>query len=189
MTVALTPIAPGPSGLLFALGIQALSSFAWAQTNRIEPTGSYVHAAPQEAPQAVVLDAQEMAQSLRSAGMPVAAIAEMARVERKTIYAWLDGTDARAERASRLATVHGLLMAAGMDLRALWRVGERPLSTGLTLRQILRAETLDMPSVIAALEELRPAVDRHARREAKRGSVRPGASNPIIDEVAVADLG
>ena len=190
MIVALPQRHSGSSGLfLFACGIQALTHLAWAQTNRIEPTGSYVHVAPREVATAALLDAQEMVQSLRKAGMPVAAIAEMARVERKTVYAWLDGSDARAERVSRLAEVYGLLLGTGVDLRALWRVGERPLSAGATLRQLLKAETLDAPSVAAALEELRPAIDRHVQREAKRGPVRSGAPNPIIDEMAVADLG
>jgi hypothetical protein len=116
---------PGPGGLLLALAPCGLhpnfAPSAWARTSRIEPTATYVSLASPK-PEVAVVDVQEMVRSLRDGGMPVAAIAEMARVERKTVYAWLEGGNAHPERESRLAEIHGLLTRAGMDLHALWRV-------------------------------------------------------------------
>lgn len=189
---ALAQRVPGPGGLLLALaacGLQAnFAPSAWARTSRIEPTATYVSLASPK-PEVAVVDVQEMVRSLRNGGMPVAAIAEMARVERKTVYAWLEGGNAHPERESRLAEVHGLLTHAGMDLHALWRVSARALSSGATLRQLLGAELLNVASVWAALDELRPAVERQARREASRMPPKPGASNPVLDEVPAADMG
>ena len=52
---------------------------------------------------------QEMVAALRDQGLPITAIAEMMGVERKTIYAWLDGSAVRDENAARLSTLYQLL--------------------------------------------------------------------------------
>lgn len=190
MVAALTQRVPGPGGLLLAFaacGLQStFASSALARSGRIEPIATYVFVALPK-PETAVVDVQEMVRSLREGGMPVAAIAEVARVERKTVYAWLEGGSAHPERESRLAEIHGLLTRSGMGLHALWRFSARALPSGATLRQLLAAEALDAASVQAALEELRPAVQRQARREAERLPPKPGARNPVLDEVPVAD--
>jgi hypothetical protein len=50
----------------------------------------------------VVQTVQDMVVSLRDNGLPISAIAEIAKVERKTVYSWLDGTDVRETNAARV---------------------------------------------------------------------------------------
>lgn len=185
---ALAQRRPGGALLMLACLPASFAAMAWARTNRIEPIGSYVSRITPEVV-APVVDVRAMVATLRDGGLPVAAIAEMARVERKTVYAWLDGGEARPERESRLVALHGLLTGAGLDLRGLWRVASRPLASGATLRQLLGAETLDATAVTAALRALEPAVARQTRSETARLPASVSARNAVLDDVPVADLG
>ena len=176
------------SGALLLLACSLPPSFAasaLACTGRIEPIASFVFVT--ESVPAISL--REMVGDLRDAGLPVAAIAEMARVERKTVYAWLDGGEARPERESRLAEIHYLLTSSGLDLRALWRFAGRPLSSGTTLREYLSAEVLDAADINDALYALKPTVERQARREAARLATQTNSRHSVLDDVPTADLG
>lgn len=165
------------------------SAGVWPQTARIDAVSSYTTGAMAAAAKASSANAQEMVRSLRDAGLPMAAIAEMARVERKTVYAWLDGGEARAERESRLAEIHALLIGSRLDLHALWRVSGRPLTSGMNLKQALGSEVLDEQVIREAFAELQPAVERQMLRAAVRIPSRFNTPNPILDNVPTADLG
>jgi hypothetical protein len=133
----------------------------------------------------VVQTVQDMVVSLRDNGLPISAIAEIAKVERKTVYSWLDGTDVRETNAARVETLFSLLDAAGIDYRSLHRVWNRKLSHGASIKEFLCVELLSEKAISDALNELAPAIKRHWEREdARRYS--PSASNPVIDEMPVA---
>jgi hypothetical protein len=93
-----------------------------------------VRAEPKPVPK-VVLTVQDMVMSLRDNGLPISAIAEIAKVERK-IYSWLDGTDVRETNAARVETLFRLLDAAVIDYRSLHRVWNRNLSHGASVKEL-----------------------------------------------------
>ena len=71
-----------------------------------------------------------MVATLKSGGMPIAAIADILDVERKTVYSWLDaGIEANPVNYERLRRVHALLAAeASGSLRyfhQVWGVASR----------------------------------------------------------------
>lgn len=177
----------------------AFASYGWARTARLQPIGSYTSdGTPWRAvdtraakPDTVIStpSVSEMVGALRDRGMPIAGIAELARVERKSVYAWLDGAEVRPVNEARMTALHANLASWGGDLRELRRVWNRPLASGASLHDLLVAEALDGAAIQAAMTELRPAVDRRARQEALRSVAGRNGRNPILDEIAVADLG
>ena len=179
----------------------AFSGHSWARAARLPPFGSYTSEGATWRPSASAarhegqltsvpaLGVSEIVQDLRSRDMPVASIAEMARVERKTVYAWLDGAEVRAANEVRMRELHGGLAAWEGSYRDLRRVWNRSLSGGGSLHDLLVAETVDAASIQAGIAELRPAVDRRARQEALRHVPSTGGRNAVLDEIPVADLG
>lgn len=132
------------------------------------------------------LTVSEMVHDLREAGLPVSAIAEAARVERKTVYSWLDGTtDTREEHARRLKQVYQALLPAGpRDLRGLYRMWFTPLATGATLKALLAADHFDKAATSAAVKALWQKVNGGVPRHRLSGTV-SGGSNGFIDGTEV----
>jgi hypothetical protein len=153
----------------------------------IPPRASFVYRVRAEPKpvSSVVLTVQDMVRSLRDNGLPISAIAEIAKVERKTVYSWLDGTDVRETNAVRVETLFRSLDAAAIDYRSLYRVWNRRLSHGSSIKDFLCAECLSERAISDAMNELSPAIKRHSERDGVRRSS-PTASNPAIDEMPVA---
>ena len=137
---------------------------------------------------ALALSLKDMVTKLRDGGLPIAAIAEVVKVERKTVYGWLDGVEPRELHAKRIETLYRLLGKYGTDLRSLYRVWNRNLEHGFSIRHFLTAEPISELSVEAALDHLRLAMERHSARDVARRSPRKGARNPVIDEMPVASM-
>ena len=110
----------------------------------------------------------QMVKELKEAGIPVSAIAEAARVERKTIYNWLDGAaDARPLKAERLHAIYHALFPAGYrDLSDLYRLWATPLD-GATLRTLLAAEKLEAERIRKLVVALAPVARRTAATKAR----------------------
>lgn len=135
-----------------------------------------------------VLTVVEMIRAFRDKGLPVAAIAEIAKVERKTVYSWLDGgVDVRGSKAARVETLYQLLNAT-TDYRSLYRVWNRKLDHNHSIKDLLCAADLSDPAIRDALRELAPAIQRYAERDASRRPPRSAAGNPIINEMPVAGI-
>lgn len=118
---------------------------------------------------APLLGTTEMTHGLKEAGMPISGLADMMGVERKTIYAWLDGTDARSANLGRLETLYGLLSREEPGLlKFLHRQWDRVLDDGVTLHSLLTAEPIDVIQVRAALDALRPGAVRAMERDRRR---------------------
>lgn len=179
------------TGVLTVLGglLVAFVPSAWARAQRIDPIATYATGIAVEQPEQAVLTVQEMVQAMRDGGMPVSAIAEMAGVERKTVYTWLEGTLAKTDRAQRVVELYSVLFAAGVPMEGLWRVWGRTLSTGVSLRDLLKSRMLDREAILAGCSELQPIVERQAARANVRGGPAAGFRNPITDGIPVADLG
>ena len=129
--------------------------------------------------------------ALRDGGMPVFAIAEICRVSRSTVYAWLKGGDLRHAGCRLPALAEGLY--CDLNLGLLWKVRRRPLQAGDTLLDRLTADRIDPVSIRAACEELRAGVERDVRRAAERALRFPRGEgripNAAVDDAVVADMG
>jgi len=113
---------------------------------------------------------QERIADFRASGLPVEKIAEMARVERRTVRAWLAGTEApRGEHVERVSMLHTLLdRHLDGNYRVLNRLWRSRNGDGPSLRDFLTAETLEHGLVRRKIEEMSEAVARYARIEAAR---------------------
>lgn len=136
------------------------------------------------------LSVQEIVSKFKEAGFPVSAIAEIARVERKTIYSWMDGIPARPQNDERMQLAYGSLNSAnGGKPAGLYRVWRQKLSDGSSLRDQLTAEDLRPDSIVAAVQELQPSIDyqlKLAQKRSKASSLESG--NPVIEQMPIAVL-
>jgi hypothetical protein len=179
------------SALLIAMATTAFcppqyrSDFAQTEALRIAPTASFFAPKTEFLPITSPATAQEMIASLRKGGLPVSAIADAMRVERKTIYAWLSGGDVRNANSQRAALVHALLTGVpGVDARALYRFWNTALDAKMTLRDLMTAKNIDELAARSALDNLRPAALRSMASEKKMS--RQGPTNAILDEIPEA---
>lgn len=110
-----------------------------------------------------MISANEAVRWMRDDGLPVAVIADIANVERKTVYAWLNGGQVRLHNEQRLIRIHALLSEGKQaDLRNLYRFWNRDLDTGATLGSLLSSVDLDLTAIRAALQVLWPLARRQA---------------------------
>ncbi len=153
--------------------IEAIASFTpWAKTSQFRATSP--------------VSAQEMIASLRKGGLPISAIAEAMRVERKSIYSWLNGGDMRSANTQRAAQLHRLFTGAvaGVDARTLYRFWNTPVDGQKTLRDLIVADNINEVEAASALSKLRPAA--LCAMETERKMTRQGTGNPVIDDLPEA---
>lgn len=172
-------------------GAALVGAFAYPSALRI--AAKTTHASPWAQPMpARALTVQERVSDFRDNGLPVTTIAEMARVERKTIYSWLDGSvTPRQEHEDRVAALHELLQGPfGGNYKILHRVWKSKGSDGLALRDLLTADEVNMDAAQNKLGEMRVAISRYGRIEASRdGSTKVSCDNPAIIESLVVGNG
>jgi hypothetical protein len=126
-----------------------------------------------------------MITNLRQGGLPISAMADAMRVERKTIYSWLNGSDIRSANNNRVSKIHALLCGVeDVDLRSLYRFWNADLDDKNTLRSLMTAENIDSSAVRAALNKLRPAALRAMQNDQKMS--RQGNANPVLDDISEA---
>jgi hypothetical protein len=159
-----------------AMRAQAGSTSPWAQPSPTRP-----------------LSMQERMSRFREGGLPVASIAEMARVERKTVYSWMDGTATpRQEHEDRVAVLHDLLEGPfSGNYKVLHRVWKSKGDDGLSLRDFLVSDELDIEGLRGKLAGMTATIARYARIEAaaKDNGAKVTRDNPLISESLVVDLG
>jgi hypothetical protein len=163
---------------------QYLNDFAEIAACRIPPIASFL---PKNELLSMVspITAQEMIANLRKGGMPVSAIADAMRVERKTIYSWLSGGDVRNANLQRTAQVHTLLTGvSGVDVRGFYRFWNTKLDGDKTLRDLMTADNIDELAAQSALNKLRPAALRAKANERKLSQ--QGPTNAVLDEIPEA---
>lgn len=132
-----------------------------------------------------LVTAQEMIASLRKGGLPISAMAEAMRVERKSIYSWLSGGEMRSANTQRAAQLHRLFTGvAGVDVRGLYRFWNTPVDGKKTLRELMVADSINETAAAAALNKLQPAALR--AMETERKMARQGTGNPAIDDLPEA---
>src|SRR5579863_7300752 len=83
----------------------ALIEYAW-----LMPSTSLVNlSATQSVAKHPLLTAHEIINWLHDQGLPIAAIADIARVERKSVYAWMKGGLVRPQNQDRLEMLYSFL--------------------------------------------------------------------------------
>lgn len=114
---------------------------------------------------------QSMVAGLKEKGMPIAAIAEVVHVERKTVYSWLDnGVEAsRGNNFDRLVALESVFASEAVgSLRFYHRFWERKANGKQTLKEVLIAEDIDEDAARGIVTALRPTVQQAMRSGARR---------------------
>jgi len=158
--------------------------------SRIQPSASYVFQAPgsvEKAERTATL--QDITAEMRSAGFPVSAIAEIARVERKTVYSWLEGGNTPHRRhVERMSAIHSAMTeAAGGTTKGVFRSWGIKGPDGYSLRDILTAGEVDYSDLRRKLREMSATIRKHADDGPAKvpfRSATPG--NPALDNARVA---
>ena len=126
-----------------------------------------------------VLSSQEVVKWLRDEGIPVAVIAEIAGVERKSVYAWLGGGAVKPHNQERLEKIYNLLNEGKLtNLRHLYRFWSRNIIGNQSLGLLFEEKILDEASIRHALTQLWPLAKKEALRQS--ASNVPIQSNPFI---------
>jgi len=120
------------------------------------------------------LSSQEIVVQLREDGIPIAVIAEVAGVERKSVYAWLSGGAVKTHNQERLEKVYSLLNENKLtSLRHLYRFWSRSTIRDRSLASMFQDKVLDENSIRNALIKLWPL----AKKEEVRESLYPANSS------------
>jgi len=175
-----------------AAGVAFVGAFTYPSALRI-PSRTAMSSPWSQPMPARALTVQERVSDFRDNGLPVATIAEMAGVERKTVYSWLDSTATpRQEHEDRVAMLHDLLQGPfGGNYKVLHRVWKsRDSDDGLALRDLLTSKDIDLDKIRGKLAEMAVTISRYARLEVSKSSVpKVSRNNPAISESLVVDIG
>lgn len=119
-----------------------------------------------------------LVKNLREIGMPIAGIADVVGVQRKTVYSWVsEDVIADAHNHDRLQAISDLLCKEPPgSLQFLTRHWERQLPEGGTLKGILASESLDLERAHEALEWLRPAMLRSVKQSRPHSGIERAGS-------------
>ncbi len=125
------------------------------------------------------LSSQEIVKWLRDEGIPLAVIAEIAGVERKSVYAWLGGGAVKPHNQERLEKIYTLLNEGKLtNLRHLYRFWSRNVVGERSLGLLFEEKVLDEASIRHSLTQLWPLAKKEALRDgASTVSIQ---SNPFI---------
>ncbi len=126
---------------------------------------------------------QEIVAWLREEGIPIAIIADVAGVERKSVYAWLEGGAIKPHNQERLEKIYSLLNDNKLtNLRHLYRYWSRNLPGGRSLGSMLQEKILDETSIRNVLIQLWPLAKKEEARENSTLSNASIKSNPFLRE-------
>lgn len=129
------------------------------------------------------LNAQQVTQWLKKEGMPISAIADISKVERKTIYSWLEGTIAKELNLVRLQIIYDLLnYNKQADLRSLYRLWNRKVD-GVSLSSVFLTDKLDQDRIMYILNKLWPEAKKYMSWEKSNSENRLTRNNPILQEI------
>ena len=178
------PMAAGPRSNAFAEVM--LNTTMWLVG--LFPSPSVAVALPVQAPfeQAVpdvrpaVLRSQEMATTITGRlDFPVSALASVLRIQRKTVYDWINGSDAQPSNAESLRILYEAFGSeADGSFLFYHRFWKRELSERRSLQGILMDPSSGIKEIRAALDELRPAVTEALASYARRKAVSSEGSGP-----------
>ena len=150
---------------MLSLALSITSSIytpAAIETLWFTPHTSYNNSFNQSIEKNKLLTSHEIVLWLRKEGLPISIIAEIVRVERKTIYSWLQHGEMRAHNQERLRQLYDLIAwNKQSNLNSLYRFWSRELKGGTSLGNLLKEEFLDVYLIQQALQELWPLAKKH----------------------------
>ena len=132
-------------------------------------------------------NAKEIVTWLREEGLPVAAIADISKVERKSVYAWLNGGHTKEHNLERLINIRNLLSEGKQaDLRSLYRLWNRQVANNQPLKVLLSQEKLDIAAIKETLTALWPVAKKYMEIDKLRPASTDIGNNPILAEMREA---
>lgn len=131
------------------------------------------------------LSANEIVAWLKNEGLPIALIAEITFVERKSVYAWLNGGAIRPHNQHRLEKIYALLSENKIvDLRNLYRFWSRVIPNQRSLSLLFQDKDLEEKSIKLVLSHLWPLAEKEQKRDfAKHLSSDQIKSNAFLRDV------
>jgi hypothetical protein len=131
------------------------------------------------------LSSNEIVKWLKNEGLPIALIAEITFVERKSVYAWLNGGAIRPHNQERLEKIYTLLNENKIaDLRNLYRFWSRVIPNQRPLSLLFQDKDLEEKSIKLVLSHLWPLAEKEQKREfAKQLSSEQIKSNAFLRDI------
>lgn len=131
------------------------------------------------------LSSNEIVAWLKNEGLPIALIAEITFVERKSVYAWLNGGAIRPHNQDRLEKIYALLSEnKTADLRNLYRFWSRVIPNQRSLSLLFQDKDLEEKSIKLVLSHLWPLAEKEQKREfAKHLSSDQIKSNAFLRDI------
>ena len=112
------------------------------------------------------LSPSEIVMWLKNEGIPIALIAEITFVERKSVYAWLNGGAIRPYNQERLEKIYTLLNKnKTASLRNLYRFWTRIIPNRRSLASLFQDKNLDEQAIHLVLTHLWPLAQKEQNRE------------------------
>lgn len=180
-----TPFAGAIIGLgsVFGASSHNANEFMLRQSMLIKQRTAYMRIAEEQIRSLLPLSSQEIVVWLREEGIPIAVIAEVAGVERKSVYAWLNGGAVKVHNQERLEKVYSLLNENKLtSLRHLYRFWSRSIIGEHSLASMLQQKVLDEMSIRNALAQLWPLAKKEEAREDLNVSNSSIQSNSFLRE-------
>lgn len=126
----------------------------------------------------------EMIKWMHDDGLPISIVAEILRVERKSVYSWLKGGSMKQSNQKRLETLYSLLFyKKESSLQGLYRFWNRSLKECKTLGQLLVNVDLDPKAISDALEELWPIAKKYEIIANNKFNIMETKNNPFLAEI------
>lgn len=136
-------------------------------------------------PSQTILSPNEIVMWLKNEGMPIALIAETTFVERKSVYAWLDGGAIRPSNQERLEKIYNLLSKnKTASLRNLYRFWSRIIPNQRSLSSLFQDKNLDEQAINFVLSHLWLLAKKEQNREfSKQLSSEQIKSNAFLRDI------
>ena len=129
-----------------------------------------------------IMSSYDMLSEFKEDGFPISAIASMIGVERKTVYAWLNGTAMKPSNEERVDEIYKLLTQNKVaSFKNLYRYLNRNIN-GQTLNEALTHAPINHGEVRDILTELWPLSEK-IERSLSSNSQTLDKENPVIREL------
>lgn len=132
-----------------------------------------------------LLPPNEIVMWLKNEGMPIALIAEITFVERKSVYTWLHGGAIQPYNQERLEKIYILLNKNKIaSLRNLYRFWTRIIPDQRSLSSLFQDKTLDEQAIHLVLSHLWPLAKKEQDRKCyNQLSCEQIKSNPFLRDI------
>lgn len=167
------------------LSLNGTSEFMFRPQFLIQPRTSYAGVIASPSEKLKKPSTKAIISLFRDDGLPLSAIADMARVERKTVYSWLKGGIVRLENQQRLDDLYDLFFTNKQaPLLYLYRYWNQKAYKDLSIKNLVTEKDLNLTSIRQALLELWPLAKKYQAdlRQSYRESNEDEGQHEAINE-------